>query len=69
MAPGWDCRKRSSPGVCTAIPTRKLSTPGVRERITLRVLQKQRVVAAAHLLRYGNGPEVNPYYQNVGDLA
>lgn len=37
--------------------------------MTLCALQKQRVIAAAHLLRYGTGPEVNPSYQNAGDLA
>lgn len=41
----------------------------MRERTTLCALQQQRVVAAAHLLRYGNGPEVNSWYQNAGDLA
>jgi GNAT superfamily N-acetyltransferase len=50
-------------------PGQYITDPWVRERVTLCALQTQRVVAAAHILRYGNGPEVSQWYQNVGDLA
>ena len=43
--------------------------PWVRERLTLCALVEQRVVAVAHLHRYGTSPEVGPFYQGAGDLA
>lgn len=39
------------------------------ERTTLCGILRQRVVAAAHLLRYGAGPEVGAYYQSAGEIG
>jgi GNAT superfamily N-acetyltransferase len=69
MAPGWGLPEAFIARCLHRNPYQETTDPWVRERMTLCALQKQRVVAAAHLLRYGNGPEVNPYYQNAGDLA
>jgi GNAT superfamily N-acetyltransferase len=41
----------------------------VQERLTLCVLEQGRLTAAAHVLRYGLGPEVGSDYQNAGDVA
>ncbi len=69
MVPGWGLPEAFIARCLHRNPYQETTDLWVRERVTLCALQKQRVVAAAHLLRYGNGPEVNPSYQNVGDLA
>jgi GNAT superfamily N-acetyltransferase len=40
----------------------------VRERATLVAEQRQRVVAAAHLLRYGAGDDVGESYRDAGEI-
>ena len=40
----------------------------VRERVTLVAGQRGRLVAAAHLLRYGDEPEVGASYRGAGEL-
>lgn len=40
----------------------------VAERKTLVAEQDQRIVAAAHLLRYGAGPEVGPGYRDAAEI-
>jgi GNAT superfamily N-acetyltransferase len=42
--------------------------PWVSERATLVADQRQRVVAAAHLLRYGAGNEVGESYRDAGEF-
>jgi GNAT superfamily N-acetyltransferase len=42
--------------------------PWVAERLTLVAEQRQRVVAAAHLLRYSTGPEVPENYRGAGEI-
>lgn len=42
--------------------------PWVAERVTLVAEQRQRVVAAAHVLRYGSGPEVGESYRGGGEI-
>ncbi len=50
-------------------PGQYILDPWVWERTTFCALVRQRVVAAAHLLRYGTGPEVSTSYHGVGDIA
>ncbi len=69
IVPGWALPEAFIASNLQRNPRENIIDPWVRERITLCACQRQYVVAAAHLLRYGNGPEVNPHYQNVGDLA
>jgi GNAT superfamily N-acetyltransferase len=69
LAPGWGLPEVFIARCLHRNPYQETTDPWVQERMTLCALQKQRVVAAAHLLRYGSSPEVNPYYQNAGDLA
>ena len=42
--------------------------PWVVERATLVAEQRRRVVAAAHLLRYGAGPEVGEGFRDAGEI-
>jgi GNAT superfamily N-acetyltransferase len=69
LVPGWVLPEAFIASRLHRNPWQYTLDPWVRERATLCALQKQRVVAAAHLLRYGNGPEVSHWYQDVGDLA
>ncbi len=69
MVPGWGLPETFIARCLSCNPYQATTDPWVRERTTLCALQKRRIVAAAHLLCYGNGPEVNPWYQNAGDLA
>jgi GNAT superfamily N-acetyltransferase len=43
--------------------------PWVAERATLVAQQRGRVVAAAHLLRYGQGEDVGDSYREAGEIA
>jgi GNAT superfamily N-acetyltransferase len=69
IVPGWALPEAFIARHLQRNPRENIIDPWVCERMTLCALQRQYVVAAAHLLRYGNGPEVNPYYQNAGDIA
>lgn len=42
--------------------------PWVEERLTLVAVQRERVVAAAHLLRYGRGQQVRESYRDAGEI-
>ena len=52
----------------TRDPEQYITDPWVIERKTLCGIEKARVCAAAHLLRY-RGPQENPYYRNAADVA
>lgn len=39
------------------------------DRRTIVAEQDRRIVAGAHLLRYGNGPEVGPAYRDAAEIA
>jgi ribosomal protein S18 acetylase RimI-like enzyme len=42
--------------------------PWVAERVTLVAVQRQRIAAAAHLLRYGSEPPVSESYRDAGEI-
>jgi GNAT superfamily N-acetyltransferase len=42
--------------------------PWVRERATLVAIERERVVAAAHLLRYASGEHVGETYRDLGEI-
>ena len=46
-----------------------ITDPWVTERATLCVLEGHRVLAAAHLLRYGNHPGVGEALRDVGEIS
>lgn len=50
-------------------PEQYVIDPWVSARATLVAIERGRLVAAVHLLRYGAGADVAPDYQNAGDLA
>jgi GNAT superfamily N-acetyltransferase len=43
--------------------------PWVRERATLVAEQRGRVVAAGHLIRYRDDPDVGPAYRGIGEIG
>jgi GNAT superfamily N-acetyltransferase len=53
----------------TRDPGEAIVDPWVVRRRTLVGVERDRVVAAAHLLRYGATPEVGPAFRNVGEVA
>lgn len=69
IVPGWALPEAFIAGNLQRNPRENIIDPWVRERVTLCALQRQYVVAVAHLLRYGKGPEVGQWYHNVGDIA
>ena len=42
--------------------------PWVTERLTIVAVQRHRIAAAAHLLRYGHEPSVGESYRNAGEI-
>ena len=49
-------------------PGEHIVDPGVVERVTLVAEQRQRIVAAAHLLRYGADDRVAEGYRDAGEI-
>lgn len=50
-------------------PGEYIVDPWVTERLTLVAEQRQRVAAAAHLLRYDRDERVSPAYRNAGEIS
>jgi GNAT superfamily N-acetyltransferase len=50
-------------------PGEHIVDPWVSERLTLVAQQRQRVAAAAHLLRYAADESVGPGYRNAGEIS
>ena len=50
-------------------PGEHITDPWVCERLTLVAQQRQRVAAAAHLLRYAADESVGPSYRNAGEIS
>lgn len=69
VVPGWALPINHLAERLRRNPEQWVLDPWVIERQTLCALEAGRVTAAAHLLRYGAGPEVGPDYQNAGDVA
>jgi GNAT superfamily N-acetyltransferase len=53
----------------TRDPGEAIVDPWVLRRRTLVAVERERVVAAAHLLRYGATADVGPAFHNVGEIA
>lgn len=49
-------------------PGEFITDPWVTDRTTLVAEQRSRIVAAAHLLRYGAGEGVGEFYRDVGEI-
>jgi GNAT superfamily N-acetyltransferase len=69
LVPGWALPEAAIASHLQRNPGEYVVDPWVAERATLCAIERQRVVAAAHLLRYGSGAEVGADYRNAGELA
>jgi GNAT superfamily N-acetyltransferase len=49
-------------------PGEAIVDPWVEERATLVAIEREHVVAASHLLRYGDGERVGESYRNLGEI-
>lgn len=68
VVPGWALPGRFIASRLARNPGQYVIDPWVIERATLCAIERGRVVAAAHLLRYGSDEEVGDY-RGVGDIA
>jgi ribosomal protein S18 acetylase RimI-like enzyme len=69
VVPGWALPAAFIADRLHHDPRQYVLDPWVTERTTLCALDRQRVVAAAHVLRYGTTAEVGEYYRGAGDIA
>lgn len=69
LVPGWALPEGYIASRLQRDPGEYVVDPWVAARVTLCAIERQRVVAAAHLLRYGAGAEVGPHYHNAGEIA
>jgi GNAT superfamily N-acetyltransferase len=68
IVPGWALPTEYIASRLAADPDEYIIDPWVIERRTLVVVERGSVSAAAHLLRYGNGPEVSKDYNEAGEM-
>jgi GNAT superfamily N-acetyltransferase len=68
VVPGMSVSVNRLLGQLEREPGEFIVDPWVDERVTLVAVQRQRVAAAAHLLRYGSGPPVSESYRNAGEV-
>jgi GNAT superfamily N-acetyltransferase len=69
LVPGWALPEAFIAERMQRDPGEYVVDPWVTARMTLCAIERQRVVAVAHLLRYGGGAEVGPAYRNHSELA
>src|SRR5258706_80865 len=69
LAPGWALTEDYIASHLQQNPGQAIVDPWVSERKTLCALEGERLVAAAHLLRYSRGSEVGPTYAGAADIA
>jgi GNAT superfamily N-acetyltransferase len=67
--PGWSLPEAFIASRLEREPEEFVVDPWVVERATLCAVERDRVVAAAHLLRFGDGPEVSDACRAVGEIA
>jgi GNAT superfamily N-acetyltransferase len=68
VIPGWAITEQFLAETLQRNHTEYITDPWVEERATLCAVEGHRVLAAAHLLRYGTSPEVNDSYQGTGEI-
>ena len=69
VVPGWALSEVAVARELEQNDAQPITDPWVRDRNTLCAVEGSRVLAAAHLLRYGDDPEVGPAYRNVGEIS
>jgi GNAT superfamily N-acetyltransferase len=67
--PGWKVPAAYIGQQLEANPAETLLDAWVEERVTLWALEKGRLAAAAHILRYGDGEEVGADYRKAMDIG
>jgi len=67
--PGWALPAEYIAERLMRHPEQHILDPWVVERQTLLSVEADRILAAVHLLRYGDGDEVALDYRNAGDIA
>jgi GNAT superfamily N-acetyltransferase len=68
VVPGWATTRSFLAETLEKNHTEYVTDPWVAERATLCATEGHRVLAAAHLLRYGTGPEINDSYRGTGEI-
>lgn len=68
LAPGWAVPAPVLAALLVRNPGEYVVDPWVRERATLCALEGGRLVAAAHLLRYGEAAEVGQAYRAAAEI-
>ena len=68
VVPGWAITEEFLAETLERNHTEYITDPWVEERATLCAAEGHRVLAAAHLLRYGTGPEVSDSYKGTGEI-
>jgi len=67
--PGWALPAEYIAERLTRHPEQYTLDPWVIERQTFFSMEAEQVLAAVHLLRYGDGDDVAPDFRNAGDIA
>lgn len=68
VVPGWALTGGFLAETLRRNYTEYITDPWVAERATLCAVEGHRVLAAAHLLRYGSGPEVSDSYRGAAEI-
>ncbi|MFL5802471.1 MAG: hypothetical protein ACJ8CR_12120 [Roseiflexaceae bacterium] len=68
LAPGWAVPEVLIASQIKRNPGEYIVDPWVIARTTVCAIEQQRVVAVGHLLRYGAGPEVSRFCNNIGAI-
>jgi GNAT superfamily N-acetyltransferase len=69
LVPGWALPESYIASRMQRDPGEYVVDPWVSARLTLCAIERQRVVAVAHLLRYGGGAEIGSAYRNNAEIA
>lgn len=69
VVPGWALTDEAIAEHLERDTGEYVTDPWVTERETLCVTEGWRVLAAAHLLRYGDGPEVGEAFRGAGEIS
>lgn len=69
VVPGWTLSAEALTRHLARDETEVVTDPWVVERETWCAAEGDDLLAVAHLLRYGDGPEVGPSFKNLGEIG
>ena len=69
VMPGWSVPVSALLAQLERQPSEYIIDPWVTDRATFVAIERDRLVAAAHVLRYANEPRVSDDYRDAGDIA